>query len=312
VITFLAAAAISFVNVCPWADRGLDRFMGDIPSAVDAYDIAKPTRDKLKDKMRRLAYDDITHLTAAGNSSREWAYGPPTMMHFGANGRVCRTVDTSMWAAGDPGERGLVYCADNECVVVWTVCRNVSRITRNARLTPPPSITPDPVAASVDPLPVDATVVIPPVEPGPVADLLPPQTFARLSDPELPEGRQELDTPEPERIRAEQTFYELWSRPIFGPVVRYFFVADAVTPPLVVDAPVASMPPVPGVVPPVIGDAIVIPSPGAPVFVLPNDPAKPLPGVDAPIAPVPELGTWALMLLGLAWIGIAVRRNGRK
>ena len=58
---FTALAAATIVATCPWQDRGLDRFMGDIPAAVDTYtDIPKTTRLKLQEKMRGLKYDDIT------------------------------------------------------------------------------------------------------------------------------------------------------------------------------------------------------------------------------------------------------------
>jgi hypothetical protein len=52
-------------------------------------------------------------------------------MHFGA-GRVCATVDRSAWPA-DRVERGLVYCEGEHCLIVPTVCGNVSRVTRVVR-----------------------------------------------------------------------------------------------------------------------------------------------------------------------------------
>jgi len=49
-------------------------------------------------------------------------------MHFGAN-NVCKTVSRAKWTQ-KAEERGLVYCEENQCILVPTVCRNVSRISR--------------------------------------------------------------------------------------------------------------------------------------------------------------------------------------
>jgi hypothetical protein len=64
-------------------------------------------------------------------------------MHSG-HGQVCHgTVDRSAWSATHH-ERGLVYCADDACVIVPTVCNNVSLVSRK----------PDEVAA-LDDGPID-------------------------------------------------------------------------------------------------------------------------------------------------------------
>ena len=49
-------------------------------------------------------------------------------MHFG-QGRVCASVSRDRWSDGQR-ERALVYCEGGDCVMVPTVCRNVSRIAR--------------------------------------------------------------------------------------------------------------------------------------------------------------------------------------
>jgi hypothetical protein len=294
----LALAAATIIASCPWQDRGLDRFMGDIPAAVDTYtDIPKYTRLKLQAKMRRLAYDDITHMTATGSRSESWTYGLPTMMHFGAHGRVCRTVDISTWTPQDPGERGLVYCEDGHCVVVWTVCRNVSQIKRIGPVTPPKS-------------PPPHSVVIPPIEsPGGLDVPLPERsrTLAFVNPP--PVTFQPLDltaefefvepTETSERITADQGWFE-WRQwmPLFGPVPQRSFVPVGEQ---LLPQPV--FPPVPGIMPPI---AVLPPLPGLPS----STPADPkLPGGAVSVTPIPEPGTYVLMLVGLFGVALMVRKR---
>jgi hypothetical protein len=266
ILTAIAAAA-AITATCNWGDRGLDPFMGDLPSAVDTYtQIPKSVREELKAKMRARKFDDTAHITAAGIRSDTWEYGPLRMMHFGNGSRLCGVVVTSAWPANDPGERALIYTVGEWSIAVPSVCRNVSLITRGARLVPPPGIPPEPVSGGVGPVPVAVPVTIPDVEPGPLADLLPPQTFARLSSPEpLPQDEY------PDRISAELTMFDLWQwRPLFGPLPALAFVpAETVAGP------------VPGVEPPKM--------PG-------------IPDGGLPVSPIPEPAEWMLMLFGLAWV----------
>lgn len=119
----LVAAAAS---TCAWPDPGHDPFMGDVVAAVDRYtDIPPGVRAELQRRMELRQYDELVPITRDGVPG----YAGLRDMHFGA-GRICRgAVDHSMWPSGRV-ERGLIYCVDEHCVIVPTVCRNVSRITR--------------------------------------------------------------------------------------------------------------------------------------------------------------------------------------
>ena len=78
--------------------------------------------------MARRAYDDVVTIRRDSISGKH-RYGTTIRdMHFGAR-QVCRTVDRSGWAP-QMQERGLVYCESGDCILVPTVCRNVSRIRR--------------------------------------------------------------------------------------------------------------------------------------------------------------------------------------
>lgn len=128
------ALAASSVNLsqCSWDRPGVNPYMGDVVAALDHYrDMPADVLARLKTKLQQRAYDDIVLIRRdriEGNAK----YGSEiTDMHFG-EGSVCHTVTRQRWPA-DQVERGLVFCEENECVVVPTVCRNVSRLHRLSR-----------------------------------------------------------------------------------------------------------------------------------------------------------------------------------
>ncbi|WP_457322452.1 MHFG family PEP-CTERM protein [Roseateles sp. P5_E11] len=125
----LAVSAGSTLPQCSWDRPGVNPFMGDVVAAVDRYqDIPVATREKLKARMKARNYDDIAVIERDGIKGKA-TYAPEIRdMHFGP-GAVCRTVTRSKWTATTQ-ERGLVYCEDGHCILVPTVCRNVSRIKR--------------------------------------------------------------------------------------------------------------------------------------------------------------------------------------
>ena len=127
----LAASAGSALPECSWDRPGVNPFMGDVVAAVDRYqDIPAATREKLKARMKARSYDDVAVIERDAIKGQGKAEYAPQIrdMHFGP-GAVCRTVTRAKWTAKTQ-ERGLVYCEDGQCILVPTVCRNVSRITR--------------------------------------------------------------------------------------------------------------------------------------------------------------------------------------
>lgn len=125
----LAVSAGSTLPQCSWDRPGANPFMGDVVAAVDHYqDIPAATREKLKARMKARRYDDVAVIER--DSIRGKAEYAPEIrdMHFGP-GAICRTVTRTKWTPTTQ-ERGLVYCEDGQCILVPTVCRNVSRIRR--------------------------------------------------------------------------------------------------------------------------------------------------------------------------------------
>ncbi|MFG6443029.1 MHFG family PEP-CTERM protein [Roseateles sp. LKC17W] len=127
----LAVSAGTTLPQCNWDRPGANPFMGDVVAAVDRYqDIPAATREKLKARMKARSYDDIAVIERDAIKGQGRAEYAPEIseMHFGP-GAVCKTVTRTRWTAKTQ-ERGLVYCEDGQCILVPTVCRNVSRIKR--------------------------------------------------------------------------------------------------------------------------------------------------------------------------------------
>jgi hypothetical protein len=237
--------------------------MGDVVAAVDRYaDIPADVRQRLKARMAKRAYDEIVTIRRDSIEGRR-RYDPRIAdMHFGT-GRVCREVVRTSWTA-QTSERGLVYCESDQCILVPTVCRNVSRIRR----------APDTVVSKTvdvpDPLIFEPPGAIAPPSPGEAA---PGESFEVLAglpaQPRLtPQGGAGPDDQSPS-ASGFPSFGPGYG-PGYGPAWPY-----------------------------IVGGAPPGPAPLAPDT----------PGTVSPA--VPEPGTWAMLVVGLALLGAAQRRAGR-
>lgn len=125
---------------CSWDKPGVDPYMGDIPHAIDDYDdIPKTIRDTLKKRMLERKYDEIVAIRRDSIVGKVEYEPEITDMHFGISTRpkMCRTVSRSKWKDSEY-QRGLVYCEQQYCILIPTICRNVSRI----KLKPLPKVVP--------------------------------------------------------------------------------------------------------------------------------------------------------------------------
>lgn len=239
-----ALALAAAVAACSWDRPGHNPFTGPVPAAVDRYtDIPAPVRARLRARMERRDFDEIAVITRDRIVGRH-QYADLRDMHFGA-GQVCGTVIRAGWA-DTAAERGLIYCEEGHCIIVPTVCRNVSRVTRVERTTPQTAL-----LLSDEPVTFDV-------------DLIPPR-FVMAS---VPAGSDGGDMPSGGG----------WSGGD-GPLVPGGSDGSAW----------ASMPPVDR----------------APIFAL-------VQSGFVPVAPVPEPGKVAMLLLGLALVGIAAMRAHRQ
>jgi hypothetical protein len=117
------------VAQCSWDRPGHNPFMGEVVPAIDRYlDIPTPVRMRLKERMAQRRYDDLVEIRRDSIRGKH-DYGAQIRdMHFGLD-RVCGQVTRGNWNES-MRERGLVYCDSGHCILVPTVCRNVSRIER--------------------------------------------------------------------------------------------------------------------------------------------------------------------------------------
>lgn len=194
-----SAAALPTVALdsCNWNRPGVNPFMGDVVAAVDRYtDIPADVRARLKARMAKREYDDMVSIRRDRIEGRAGQQYGSTIrdMHFGTH-QICRAVTRSAWTPAMK-ERGLVYCEGGQCILVPTVCRNVSRISRRAvdaehaeapedgeQPVPPGAVAAEPGDPTATPLAQDES----PSFAKPLA-WDPPVVYASAADPTLPEG----------------------------------------------------------------------------------------------------------------------------
>jgi PEP-CTERM motif len=116
---------------CSWDRPGHNPFMGEVVPAIDRYtEIPTPVRQRLKERMQARRYDDLVEIRRDSIRGKH-DYGSEIRdMHFALD-RVCSQVTRRAWTDA-MRERGLVYCDSGHCILVPTVCRNVSRIERRS------------------------------------------------------------------------------------------------------------------------------------------------------------------------------------
>ena len=256
---------------CSWDRPGADPFMGDVVAAVDRYtDIAPAVREQLKQRMRARQYDEIVVISRDTIRGKQYYDAHISEMHFG-QGRVCRNVTRAGWS-DKMEERGLVYCVQGVCILVPTICRNVSRIS------PAGSGTPRGASAGGAGAPAGA---------GGAAR----SGVVTIGGPE--EGPPMWDNPD--ALRGGVSIGDA-----LPPVARYT--------PFVHDEPVrfASNTPGPS------GGGGVPQGSGGPGYIQPQSIVPTLPVEPAILPAVPEPQTWAMLLAGLACIGYGAWRRKRQ
>ncbi len=298
-VAALALSPAATAAQCSWDRPGVDPFMGNVPAAVDRYtDIPVAVRERLKARMSKRQYDEIATIRRDSITGHHRYDEELRDMHFG-EGRVCRTISRARWT-DDTVERGLVYCEGEHCIIVPTVCRNVSRVTR---LSGPPV----PAAGGEGGIPGFAG------GPGTPAATGPDQTAKPLGAGDIAgtgplvfespnAGTSFADASQPAPTPgsgAREVAAPVSGQPFALPLGAGGSSPSVSGPGSALDVPV-------GVAP--IGSGTVG---GGGIFLPPDTPGNPPPGFDPPVPEIPEPSTWLLWLTGLMATAWAVRRRRR-
>ena len=129
-ISFIMATVIAATaaSTCSWAHPGANPYRGDPVSALADFSMTEETRRQLRVLMTAHRYTDVATITRDAIVGQQH-YDGLREMHSG-HGQICHgAVDRSAWS-GRVQERGLVYCVGDTCVIVPTICNNVSLVTR--------------------------------------------------------------------------------------------------------------------------------------------------------------------------------------
>ena len=280
----LSTALVSVAAGCSWAQPGANPYKGDPARALADFDLPEDARRKLRTMLQAHRPTEVVTITR-DDIVGEHRYADLRDMHSGG-GRVCHgPVDRSAWRA-DHRERALVYCADDACVILPTICNNISRVSRR----------PDETATEDSPLDIEPAAG-PPGRSGPTASPL--LTFAPPLDGLPPSDILDALPGAPGGPGDGSLLPPIDGRPVVGG-------PDAGAP---IDAgPIGGVPiggspivgiPIGGIVPPCCGPEPI--GRGAPL----------MPPVPPPIASVPEPSAAWLMLAGCALLATACRRARR-
>lgn len=161
----LSTTLVAVSPGCSWAHPGANPYRGDPVQALADFPMADETRAKLRAMVSAHRYTDVAQISR-DDIVGDHGYADLREMHSG-HGQVCHgSVDRSAWSA-TRRERGLVYCADDVCVIVPTICNNVSLVTRKPEHEAALDDTPIDIepAAGPRPAPTDSPVQ-PALDPG--------------------------------------------------------------------------------------------------------------------------------------------------
>ncbi|MGX9786633.1 MHFG family PEP-CTERM protein [Janthinobacterium lividum] len=265
-------ARAGVLDNCNWNRPGVDPFMGDVVAAVDRYtDIAPPVREQLKERMRARQYDEIVVISRDAIRGKGNYNTRISDMHFGP-GRVCRNVTRAGWSE-QMQERGLVYCVQGQCILVPTICRNVSRITQAPASAPPAA-----GAAPGGAAPVAAAPAAPEAAGVPLID-----------NPDALRGGSFTGGAMPPEVASIP----------FLPFNNYVRTVGGITPPAGMGGGGGGGGG--GGLPPDQGSSIIVP----PTVIIPTFP----PTVPTVLPAVPEPQTWAMLLAGLTLVGYSALRR---
>jgi hypothetical protein len=118
---------------CDWTNPGVDSFRDggrDLGDAISRLPIDYIDKIQLKKLVANQNYTEIATITQEGIEGFLASYTNLRYMAFGKN-KVCKNV-TMKWEPSRV-ERGLIYCTPNACIIIPTVCNNISLVDRHLK-----------------------------------------------------------------------------------------------------------------------------------------------------------------------------------
>jgi hypothetical protein len=172
-LQFILMAAVAAAPAdCSWAHPGANPYRGNPTHALADFGLPVGTREKLRAAMAAHRATDIVTITRDDIVGAH-GYADLREMHSGG-GRTCHgAVDRSAWSTARR-ERGLVYCADDACLIVPTICNNVSLVTRRPEREAALDDGPIDFAPAAGPAPPADTPTMSATDAMPPGDFLPP------------------------------------------------------------------------------------------------------------------------------------------
>lgn len=125
--TLALSTTLASTGACEWHRDGLPAQNGDLGAQVERLeDLSPARRDALARKVRTLQFDDTVVIARDGITGHQAYEAGLRDMQFGQ--RVCKDVARNSWAEADT-ERALVFCEQNDCVLVTTQGRHLARVS---------------------------------------------------------------------------------------------------------------------------------------------------------------------------------------
>ncbi len=280
----LSTALVAAAPGCSWTHPGANPYRGDPAKVLSDFQLPDETRRKLRAMLHEHRATDVVTITR-DDIVGDHRYADLRDMHSGRGSTCHGSVDRSAWSA-QHRERALVYCADDACVIVPTICNNVSLVSRKPDDVARGDDSPIDIEPAAGPPPANAPTQVP-ADGAPPFDGMPPTGGLGESPgvPPAPPG----GGGGPGGGPADG-----------GPPCCELGPLEPGGPGLPPDAPFAGGGPVGGG-PPCCDDVPIAPGGSGQTPVTP--PLTP------PITPVPEAPAWASMLAALAMLWCRRRRT---
>jgi hypothetical protein len=129
----MASSQAVILDTCSWDNPGVNPYKGAVSNAIDHYrDLSPELRAKFKQRLEKKQFDEVVTITKDRITGIHAYESTITDMHFGgksAKPQICLATTRDKWSPTRK-EEALVYCEGETCILVPTICQNISRVKR--------------------------------------------------------------------------------------------------------------------------------------------------------------------------------------